>query len=115
MRDLHHLHLVELVLADQAAGVTAVGAGFGAEARRVGGELQRQLIVLQHRVAYHIGHGDFRGGNQVLRLGRRFAATLDTEHVLGEFRQLAGAVQHVAVDDVRGVGLAVAVLVGMGV
>jgi hypothetical protein len=40
--DLHQLDLVELVLADHAAGVATVGAGFGAETRRVADELERQ-------------------------------------------------------------------------
>ena len=38
------LHLVELVQADQAAGVAPVAAGFAAEAGGVGGVLERQLL-----------------------------------------------------------------------
>ena len=44
MHDLHHLDLVELVLADHAARVLAVAARLGAKARRVRGELDRQRL-----------------------------------------------------------------------
>src|SRR5882724_4878283 len=42
MRDLHHLDLVELVLADHAARVAPGAARLGAKARRVRRELDRQ-------------------------------------------------------------------------
>ena len=45
MDDLHHLDLVELVLADHAARVLAVAAGLRAEARRVRGEPDRQRFA----------------------------------------------------------------------
>ena len=43
--DLHHFNLVELVHADQTAGVTAVRTGFSTEAWRVCGHFQRQRFL----------------------------------------------------------------------
>ena len=53
--DLHQLHLVELVLADHAARVLAGRARLGAEARRVAGELERQLLGRHDLVAHEVG------------------------------------------------------------
>ena len=63
MDDLHQLHLVELVLADHAARVAAIGARFAAEARRVRHELHRQFFQRHDLVAHHVGDGDFGGGD----------------------------------------------------
>jgi hypothetical protein len=41
--DLHQLHLVELVHADDALVVAAGGAGLAAETRRVGDHFHRQV------------------------------------------------------------------------
>jgi hypothetical protein len=98
--DAHHFHLVELVLADHATGVTAIAARFGAEAGRVRGQLERQLFHFQDAVAHGIGQGDFRSGNQVLVHRAFFAALGHLEHVFGKLRQLAGAKQGAVVDDV---------------
>ena len=45
--DLHHLHLVELVLTDHAAGIAPGGTGLAAEARGMGDEdvYKRQVLV----------------------------------------------------------------------
>ena len=43
MRDLHHLDFVELMLANQASHVLAIGPGLAAEAGRVRGVFERQL------------------------------------------------------------------------
>jgi hypothetical protein len=59
--DLHHLDLVELVLADHAARVAPGAAGLGAEAGRVGRELDRQLRLGHHFVAHEVGQRHFAG------------------------------------------------------
>ena len=43
VHDLHHLDLVELVLANQTAGIASVATRLGAEARGVGRELHGQV------------------------------------------------------------------------
>jgi hypothetical protein len=116
VRDLHHLDLVELVLADHAARVAPGAAGLGAEARAVRGELDRQLLGRQDLLAHGVGQRDLAGRDQVL-LGLRVigAASQHPEHVLLELGQLAGAFEHLAVDDVGRVALGVAVLGGLHV
>jgi len=52
------------VLADHAARVLAGGAGFGAEARRAGGEAQRQLGFVEDRLADEVCQRDFGGGDE---------------------------------------------------
>ena len=67
--DADQLDLLELVLADHAARVLAVAAGFGAEARRVRGHAHRQRVGIEDLVAHDVGQRDFGGRNQVaLRL-----------------------------------------------
>jgi hypothetical protein len=56
--------LGELMLADHAAGILARGAGFGAEARRAGGEPHRQLRFVDDGFADEIGQRDFGGGDK---------------------------------------------------
>jgi len=76
----------------------------------VGGELQRQLGLLQDLAAHDVGQRDFRGRDQVQHLAfSLLAALLRREQVLLELRQLAGAGQRLGVDDVRRVALGVAV------
>ena len=79
------LHLVELVQADQAAGVSAVGAGFPPETGGVGRVAQRQLVGRDHLIAVEGGDRDF-GGRREPEIVFGAAKAL-----LGEFRQLAGA------------------------
>ena len=87
-RELHELDLVELVLADQPAHVRAVRAGFAAEARRVGGVLQRQEPAVEDLAAIQIRHRHLGRRDQVeIPLAR------DLEQVRLELRQLTGAVQ----------------------
>ena len=104
-RELHQLHLVELVLADQAADVGAVRAGLAAEARRVGGVLDRQQAAVEDLVAIQIGDRHFGGRDQV-----EVPVAVDLEEVRLELRQLAGAEQGGAVDQERRLHLGVAVL-----
>ncbi len=62
--DGDELDLGELMLADHAARVLAGGAGFGAEARRAGGEAQRQLRFVEDGFADEIGQRHFGGGDE---------------------------------------------------
>jgi hypothetical protein len=121
---LHHLDLVELVLADHAARVAPGAAGLGAEAGAVRRQLDRQLRGVQDALAHAVGQADLAGGYEVLLLLRRLAlaralggraASVDPEHVVLELGQLPGADQDLAVDDVGGVALGVAVLLGVQV
>ncbi len=115
MDDLHHLDLVELVLANHPARVAAGAAGFAAKARRVRGQPDRQRLRRQHLLADRVGQRDLRRRDQVLLALLLVTAARDPEHVLLELRQLAGALEHLAVDDVRRVALDVAVLRGLQV
>ena len=110
MRDLHHLDFVELVLADHAARVLAVAAGLRAEAWRVRGEPDRQLGLLEQVAAHRVGQRHLGRRDQVEDLAFALLPALARrEQVLLELRQLTGADQRFAVDDVRRVALGVAV------
>ena len=102
--DLHQLHLLELVLAEHAAGVLAVGAGLGAETGGVGGVFERQFGFVDDLAGDQVGERDFAGGDQVAG-----AFALDAEQVLLELGELAGAHQRFGVDDEGHVGFGVAV------
>ena len=115
MDDLHHLDLVELMLANHAACVSPGTAGLGSKARAVRGELDRQRVGGQHLLTNGIGQGDFGRRDEVLLVLHFVAATADPEHVLLELRQLPGALEDFAVDDVRRVALGVAVLLRLRV
>ena len=112
-RDLHHLDLVELVLADHAARVLAVGAGLGAEAGRVRREPDRQRLGRHDLVAHQVRQRHFAGGDQVevaaFRVRLLRAALLHLEEVGLELGQLAGAAQARRPDQVGRVALLVAV------
>ena len=108
--ELHQLHLVELVLTDEAAHVLAVGAGLGPETRRVGDVAQRQLRLVEDLVAVQVGQRHLGGGHQIVRI-----VAGEPEQVVAELGQLAGAGQRVGVDDERRQHLTVAVLAGVQV
>jgi len=82
--ELHQLDLVELMLADQAAGITAVGAGLGAEAWGVGGVVERQVPFLERFIPVDVGDRHLRRRDQIE------IPVVDLEQVFGEFRQLPG-------------------------
>ena len=108
-RQLDELDFVELVLADEAAHVLAVGARLAAETGRVGRVAQRQEALVQDLFAVEIGER---------HLGRRHEVVVgafEMEQVGLELRQLAGADQAVAIDDERRQHLAVAVSGGVQV
>ena len=110
--DLHHLDLVELVLTDHAARVTARGAGFAAETWGVRHQLHWQLLRVKNFAGNDIGQRHFSGRDQVQI---RLAFTADLEQVFLELRQLASALQRRRLHQVRRIGFFVAVLGGVQV
>ena len=64
--ELDQLDLLELVLADHAADVFAVAAGFGAEAGGVGAEGDGELGLVEGLVAEEVGDGDLGGGDEAV-------------------------------------------------
>ena len=60
-REDEHLHLVELVDAEDAPGVLAGGTGLAAEARRVAGVPPRQGFGLEDLAGVQAGEGHLRG------------------------------------------------------
>jgi hypothetical protein len=100
--DLYQFDLVELVLADHAARVATVGAGFGAKTRRMADELERQRVGGEDLATHDVGDRHFGGRNQVQRLG---VGAQNLEQILLEFRQLPGAEQAGGVDQVRRIDL----------
>mmetsp|Transcript_36625 Transcript_36625/g.57184 ORF Transcript_36625/g.57184 Transcript_36625/m.57184 type:complete len:495 (-) Transcript_36625:408-1892(-) len=111
--DLHQLHLVELVLAEQPARVPAVRAGLRAEAGRARREGQGQRLALQDLAPVQVREGDLRGRDQEGVLPRGLVAHL--EQVVLELGQLAGAAQRAPRDDVGRRHLQVPVLQGVQV
>ena len=103
-REFHQFDLLKLVLADDAAHVTAIRTGLAAETRRVGAEADGQTIGVESFVAIQVGDGNFGGGDQPEVM------FLTLEEVVGEFGQLAGAEQAGGVDHERRQNLGVAVL-----
>ena len=87
-RELDQFDLVELVLADQAANVGAVGSRLAAKARRVGGIANRQLPAVENLLAVQVGQRHFGGGNEI-----EIPVAADLEEILLELRQVAGAAQ----------------------
>ena len=62
--ELDQLDLLELVLADHAAGVLAVRAGLGAVAGSVGGEGDGAVGEIDGLVAEDVGDRDFGSGDE---------------------------------------------------
>ena len=89
------LHLVELVQADQSAGVTPVAAGLTAEARGVSHVFQRQLFGWDHLIAVQRSDGHLGGGGEPQVV---FGAA---EAFFRELGQLARAREAGAVDQDR--------------
>ena len=118
MHDLHHLHLVKLVLANQTARVAPGAARLGSKAGRVCSQLDGQLALGQHHIAHKVGQGHFAGGDQIQRgaLAGGFAllaAFFGGKQIFFKLGQLAGAFEAVGIHDVRCVALGVAVLLGL--
>ncbi len=113
--ELDQLDLLELVLADHAADVFAVGAGFGAEAGGVGAVRDGELGFVEGLVAEEVGDGDLGGGDEpvvvLLQLaGGVGALVVAVEEVFGELGELAGAEEGLRVDHVGRQDFGVAVL-----
>ena len=83
MGEAHHLHLGELVQADQAARVLAGGAGLGTEAGRGGTVGAGQVGLVQHLAGVDVGQGHLGGGDEVVVPGGHL------EEVFLELGQLA--------------------------
>ena len=62
--DLHELDLVELVLPQQTAGVSAVRARLGAEGRRVAHVFDGQLLGVEELVAVQVRDRDLGRGDE---------------------------------------------------
>ena len=86
------LDLVELVLANQATGITAMGAGLFAEAGRMRGVADRQLCPVEDLGAKDIGHRHFGGWDQEI------VGIIHVEEIGFELRQLPGPGHGVAID-----------------
>jgi hypothetical protein len=55
LHDLNHLHLVELVLPDQPAGIAAVRARLRTKTRGMRGEAYRELYLFEDPTGHEIG------------------------------------------------------------
>ena len=108
--ELHQLHLLELVLPDDAAHVAPVGAGLAAEARRVGAEPHRAGVP---RRASRRGRGWSPAPPPWGSARGRCLSHL--EQVLRELGQLPGSEQAGGVHQERRQHLGVAVLARMHV
>ena len=109
MRELDHFNFVELMLADDAAGVTTSGACFAAEAWAERTIFHRQIFFAEDLVAVVVGDRNLCGWNQII------IGVLKMEHVFCEFWQLTGAEIRRAVGHVWRDELGVAVLIGVHV
>ncbi len=69
-RQLHDLHLVELVESVQTADILAVGARLAAEAGGVGGELHGEILPVEDHVAVDVRHGHLGRRHEVEVVGR---------------------------------------------
>ena len=86
MGKFYQFNLVELVLADQSAGILAVGTGFSPETGSIGRITDRQLRCLQDFAAVNIGYRNF---------SRRYQEIINPfqmEEIILKLRQLTGAV-----------------------
>ena len=82
--DRNHLGLVELMLADEAARVTAGCACLGTEAGGERGEAERQIGRGEDPLAHDVGEADLAGRDQPAAVG-------GAEQVLGKFGELTRA------------------------
>jgi len=108
-RELHELHLVELVLADESPRVLPVGSRLAAKARRVGHVVDGQVLLAQDLVAVDVRDGDLGRGDHVV------VHPFDLEEVLGELRELPRAGHALLVDHEGREDLQVGVLEGVQV
>ena len=84
--ELHQFNFLKLVLADDPAHVFAIRPGLAAEARRITGNGERQPRGVNHLIAKEIGQRHLGRGNQPE------IVIIDLEKIVGELRELPGAV-----------------------
>ncbi len=85
VREFEELDFLELVLAEDAAGVFSGCAGFGAEAGCPGGDVDGKFFFGNSFVAVEIMQLDFGGRSEPE------VCIFDLKKVSGKFRQLARA------------------------
>ena len=95
MDEVDHLHLVELVDAEHAARHLAGRSGFAAEARRVGGKLDRKILAGENVVAVVVGYRNFS------RRDEPEIVDLAVVEIFGELGKLARARHRLGIDDER--------------
>ena len=79
----------------QATHILAIGTGFPAPARRVGGHFHREIFSFEDHVAVNVGHRHFRGGNHIEPVER---GKVHLSFLVG---QLTGAEAGIGVDHIR--------------
>ncbi len=99
--DRDQFDLFKLMLADHAAGVLARRAGLRAEARGPGGVAQRQRALVEDFAGNEVGQRHLGGRDQPIPIG-------GSEHILGEFRELADPKRRFIADQQRRRNLGVA-------
>ncbi len=94
--EVDHFHLVELVQAEESAGILTVGASFAAEAGGVGADTLREFGFRNHFTGVKVGQRNFcsRDKEQVIVL-------VAAVHVFFELRELARAAHGIAGHEVR--------------
>ena len=108
MNKLHHLNLLKLVLTNHAASIATIAARFAAEARRMRHILNRQVI--DNFIAIEIGDRHFSRGNQI-----ELTLIVELKQILFKLRQLAGAKQRLAVNDIRYIDFFIAMIINVRV
>ena len=103
-----HLHLVELVDADDAGSILACGTGLAAVAGGPTAVAQRAVAEVEDLVLVHAGERHFGSADQVLVIG--LAQTVD---LVGVGVQEAGAAHDLGAHERRGDGQREAVLFGL--
>ncbi|OGR90605.1 MAG: hypothetical protein A2992_00115 [Elusimicrobia bacterium RIFCSPLOWO2_01_FULL_59_12] len=109
MGELHQLHFIELMIADQPHGVPAIGSRFPPEAGAVADILFGQVLFLQDLIPVDIGHGDLRGGYQIK------GVPLDPKELFLKAGELPGPLHGLRRDQVGGHDFRVSVLLGMDI
>ena len=61
MSKFNQFYFMELMLANDAAGISAIAAGLGAEAGRESAVLNRQIFFVQNLIAVIVGNRNFSG------------------------------------------------------
>src|SRR5216683_1381035 len=109
MGELEELNFLELMLAENAAGVLSGGASFGAEASGPGGDADGEFFFGDGLVAIEIVELDFRSRREPE------VGVLDLEKISGKFRQLACAGERRGVHQEGRQDFRVAMLAGVDV